>query len=194
MTKHMPPYCTLTTMCPILSYLVNYSLGIQTQPAFIWSFHDSTPNLHVAPWRVLIASSVIISNATLKISQSNVKSKKWRTFTKSEIMQSERSISLLNLFHQNLQSEFIKVLPHPLLYSPEWWLSLSKKTLLIYSWRVEGGIWKRTNVKSKLRISRDSHLCGNTLPVFFCYYSICSSSSYLTLRCFSFVCVNVSKM
>ena len=86
--------------------------------------------------------------------------------TKSEIMQSERSISLLNLFHQNLQSEFIKVLSHPLLYSPEWWLSLSKKTLLIYSWRVEGGIWKRTNVKSKLRISRDSHLCGNTLPVF----------------------------
>ena len=34
-----------------------------------------------------------------------------KKLTESEIMQSERSISLLNLFHQNLQSEFIKVAP-----------------------------------------------------------------------------------
>ena len=60
---------------------------------------------------------------------------------KSAFMQSERSISLLNLFHQK-SPKWIYQSPPTLLNSPRMVVITLQKTPLIYSWCVGAGIWR----------------------------------------------------
>ena len=130
--------------------LVNYEtclhliLGILTE--LKCSFHDSTPEL-LGVVGFYSSSGDIRPTPTRKLFQRNVK------HVQNEEIDWIRNYAewKVNIPPQFIPSKSPKWIyqSRPLLYSPEWWLSLSKKTLLIYSRRVEGGIWKRTNVKSK---------------------------------------------